>query len=98
MKGTKTFGLYEDKAPGATIAYTKTGDSLTLKSTATPRPLLWRVCGAAKPTEVKLGGADLAEASSLALLKTMPSGWCMEDGALWVAVKNAAAGAEIVIK
>ena len=97
-KGTKQFGLYEDQKPGSMLSYAKTNDALTLKSTATDRPLLWRVYGAAEPAEVKLGGTALAKAASLAQLKTMASGYCVEDGALWVAVKNAAAGAEVVIK
>ena len=97
-RGTNSFGLYEDGKPGTTLSYRQTGDTLTLNSTATDRPLLFRVYGAAEPTTVKLGDTPLAKVSSLALLKTLPSGYCVEDGALWVAAKNAAAGVEIVIQ
>ena len=98
VNGTKKFGLYEEEKTGAMLSYVKTSGSLTLGSTATDRPLLWRVYGAAEPAEVKLGGAPLTKAASLAQLKTLPSGYCVEDGALWIAVKNASVGVEIVIK
>jgi len=97
-KGTKSFGLYEDGRPGSTLSYTQAGGSLTLTATATQRPLLWRVYGAGEPRSVTLGGAALAKADSLAQLKALPSGYCVEDGALWVAVRDAAAGAELVVK
>jgi len=97
-KGTKRFGLYEEGRTGSMLSYSKANDALTLKSTATYRPLLWRVYGAAEPAQVTLGGAALEKAGSLARLKAMPRGYCVEGGALWVAVRDASAGAEIVIK
>jgi len=98
VKGSERFGLFEDEKRGAMLSYTKTDDTLTVTSTATDRKLLFRVYGASEPAEVKLGGQALAKASSLSKLKGMATGWCVEDGALWVYVKDAKTGAEIVIK
>ena len=96
--GTEQFGLFEDEKPGAMLSYTQKDGALTLKSTATDRKLLWRVYGAAEPSEVKLGGQTLAQASSLAQLKNQASGWCVEDGALWIFTPDAKAGAGIAVQ
>ena len=100
--GSDSFALYEEGKKGSTLSYTQTGDALTLKSTATDRPLLFRVYGraisATMSTEVKLDGTALTETASLSSLKGQASGYCVEDGILWIAVKDAKAGAEITVK
>jgi len=97
VNGEKSFGLYEDGKKGSTLSYTKAGDTFALNASATDRPLLWRVYGAAEPAEVKLDGAALEQASSLEAVKA-DGGYCMADGVLWIAMPDAKAGAEIVIK
>jgi len=97
--GSNRFGLYEEGVKGAMLSYALGKDgALTLSSGATTRALLFRVYGQAKPASVKLDGAALAEAASLAALKGGTEGWCYEGGILWVAVKNAGAGVEITAK
>ena len=99
VNGTKAFGLYEENKPGAMLSYTKTGDALTLGSTATARPLLFRVCGQDEPASVTLDGKALAQASSLSELKKLNAdGYFAQDGVLWVGVEDASAGVEITIK
>ena len=97
VNGTRSFGLYEDGQKGSTLSYSKSGDALTLKSTATGRPLLWRINGASEPAEVKLDGTTLAKADSLDAVKA-DGGYCVAEGALWIAMANAKVGAEIVVK
>jgi len=98
-RGSNSFGLYEEGVKGAMLSYKLDGDgTLTLASDATARALLFRVYGQAKPASVELGGKALEEEASLAALKGMSSGWCYEDGILWVAAKNADKGVEIAVK
>ncbi|MDR1464946.1 MAG: hypothetical protein LBJ11_06575 [Oscillospiraceae bacterium] len=98
VTGTKQFGLYEQDKQGSMLSYTKAKDSLTLRATGTDRPLLFRITGEAAPQSVSLGGAPLADAGSLAALKTQTSGYARENGVLWIAVRDAGAGAEITVK
>ncbi|MCL2494238.1 MAG: hypothetical protein FWE98_01105 [Oscillospiraceae bacterium] len=100
VKGSQSFGLYEDGRKGSTLSYTKTDDLLLLESSASYRPLLWRVYGAAEPKEVWLGDEALKKADSLAKLKAMDRGYCFEGGILWVAVKidSANAGTEVYVR
>ena len=97
-KGAREFGLYEENKEGSMLSYTKTGDALTLKSTATDRSLLFRVYGEPAPRSVQLGGVAMARAASLEDLKAMTAdGYLVQDGVLWIAVKDATAGIEILV-
>jgi len=94
--GEKKFGLYEEDRKGAMLSYEKSGLSLTVKSTATGRSLLFSVRGEPVPREVADGGgAPLPRADSMAQLVTMASGYFVDGGVTWYAVKDASAGAEI---
>jgi len=97
-KGTKQFGLYEENKPGAMLSYTKSGDALTITSTPTERPLLYRVHGEPAPGSITLDGKTLKEATSMKKCKSAMSGWYREDGVLWIAVNNARAGFEVHVK
>jgi len=97
-RGSNSFGLYEEGVKGAMISYTLDRDNtLTLKTDPTARELLFRVRGYA-PTSVTMGGTQLTRASSMAELKAMDSGWFVQEGNVYVAMKNAQAGVEIILK
>ncbi|MCL2513303.1 MAG: hypothetical protein FWF08_05330 [Oscillospiraceae bacterium] len=97
--GEEKFGLYEEDKTGVMLSYVKDSDSLTLKSGATDRPLLFKVCGEAAPQSAEFSnGAALPKSLSMTALKAAGTGYFADaDGVIWVAVSNAAAGAEIVI-
>jgi len=99
VNGTETFGLFEEGKKGSTLSYTQTTGTLTLKSTATDRPLLWRVYNTSDPKEVKLDGIALSQATSLESAK-MDGGYFYDrgDGGLWIASADAKAGVEIVVQ
>lgn len=96
--GTKKFGLYEEDQKGSMLSYEKGRLSLTIGSTATQRSLLFSVRGEPVPASVKDGsGAPLARADSMAQLVTIQSGYFIDGGITWYAVKDASEGAEICV-
>lgn len=96
--GQKKFGLYEESVTGSMISYTKTAASLTLKSTATDRSLLFRIYGEAAPALVEsTNGGTLASASSMAELSAMQSGYYFDGNITWIAVKDVTTGLEIAV-
>lgn len=97
QKGSNRFGLYENYSRGSMLSYVKDNSSLIIRSTPSERSLLFRVCGEPTPSAVRLGGALLTQASSMAQLVTMPSGYFTENGITWIAVKTVTAGADIQV-
>ncbi len=96
--GEKQFGLYEEDKKGAMISYKKDDDALTLGCTATNRSMLFRVYGEPAPQTVENGsGAALTQASSMAELVTLQSGYFTDGNITWIAVKDASAGTQVDI-
>ncbi len=98
QNGTEKFGLYEEDKTGAMLSYTKDDTSLTLKSTATDRALLFRVFGQSTPASMTDGGGNtLFKASSL-LGAIFTGGYYTDDsGVTWIAVNSAQSGAEFTV-
>ena len=97
-RGSNSFGLYEEDVKGAMISYTLDGDNtLALTTEPTERALLFRVYDYA-PENVTMGGKALEKAGSLETLKEMGSGWFVEGGNAYVAVKDAQNGVEIIVR
>lgn len=98
-KGEKKFGLYEENEKGSMISYVKNNDSLNITCTASDRAMLFSVRGEPAAQLVQSGfGIEFAEASSMAELTTMQTGWFTEGGTTWIAVKDITAGAEIEVR
>lgn len=97
-EGEKKFGLYEQDEAGAMLSYDKGGNTLTLQSTATGRSLLFKVSGEPTPVSVLSGtGTSLTQVLSMEELTSLPSGWFVDGGVTWYAVKDASEGAQINI-
>lgn len=96
--GTKKFGLYQEDQKGAMLSYDKDRLSLTISSTATQRSLLFSVRGEPVPRTVTGGnGAPLAPAASMAQLVAMQTGYFVDGGITWYAVKDVTEGAQIQV-
>ena len=99
QQGEKKFGLYEEKVKGSMITYGKGIDTLRITATASPRSLLFSVRGEPSPVSIVNGsGAALAQASSMAQLVTMQSGYFVDGTTTWYAVKDVTAGTEIHVR
>ncbi|NLX94161.1 MAG: hypothetical protein GXZ02_10020 [Clostridiales bacterium] len=98
-KGEKKFGLYEENKTGSMITYDKGGDTLKITATASDRSLLFSVRGEPLPDTVKNGaGVALTQASSMAQLVTLQSGYLIDGNTTWIAVKDVTAGASIQVR
>lgn len=98
-KGEKKFGLYEENKTGSMITYDKGGDTLKITATASDRSLLFSVRGEPLPDTVKNGsGVALTQASSMAQLVTLQSGYLIDGNTTWIAVKDVTAGAGIQVR
>ncbi len=98
-KGEKKFGLYEENKTGSMITYGKGSDTLKITATASDRPLLFSVRGEPVPATVKNSvGVALTQASSMAQLVTLQSGYFVDGNTTWIAIKDVTAGAEVQIR
>jgi len=99
MKGSESFGLYEQDVRGTMLSYTLDKNGLTITTGVTERALMFRVHGQDAPLSVALSGKAVTSAASLDVLKRMDTiGYFADaEGILWIAVPDAAAGIEITI-
>lgn len=98
-QGKKKFGLYEENEKGALISYAKNESSLRITCTPTKRSLLLRVYGEPAPASVRSDtGSALAQASSMAELTALSTGYFIDGDTTWIALKDALAGSEVQVR
>ena len=94
--GSESFDVVREDAPTFRASYESSAGTLTLRTTATSRALLWRVQGWGNAQSVAArDGNAITKVASPAELRAQDNAWTVEGDTLWIRVAKPGNGVEL---